>query len=107
MPARRSWAACCLSILATLITAVSSLATLCWPFLPNRCLSRATPNEVFVRTAKLLHTKRISRNVRLFAGLLAVGLFVASRPTQGQPGNPQSVHGLRLYVMDGGRRGFA
>jgi hypothetical protein len=46
---------------------------------------------------------RISRTLIIFAGILAIGLFVAARPTKPQPANPQSVHqGLRLYVMDGG-----
>jgi hypothetical protein len=56
-----------------------------------------------VRTTKPLYVRRISRTIRLFAGLLAIGLFVAARPTKPQADTPQSVHqGLRLYVMDGG-----
>jgi hypothetical protein len=38
-----------------------------------------------VRTTKPLHTTRISRNVRLFAGLLAIGLSAAVRPTNPHP----------------------
>ena len=56
-----------------------------------------------MRTTKPLDTRRTSRTVRLFAGLLAIGLFVAARPAKPQADSPQSVHqGLRLYVMDGG-----
>src|ERR1700758_4018348 len=103
MPARRSGAACCSLTLGTLITAVSSLATPFWPFLPNRCLSRATLNEVFMRATKPLDTRRTSRTVRLLAGLLVIGLFVAARPSKPQADKPPTVHrGLRLYVMDGG-----
>jgi N-acyl homoserine lactone hydrolase len=56
-----------------------------------------------MRATKPLDTRRTSRTVRLFVGLLAIGLFVAARPTKPQPDSPQSVQqGLRLYVMDGG-----